>query len=171
MTRWIVISFSGDYEKSNFGNVYAAIIQPVIREHRGTTGKCATDGGLTESEHAFPDLASARAAAKNIKAALNRLPSFLTGGYPVTATVMPPGYEKNGSHGIVRPDYSFDPSYRAATCKSFAATKKLAAKYKDRPSPPFPANDYRNARLPGNDGRMYLSAPNKKNAYSWKPTA
>ena len=41
-------------------------------------------------------------------------------------------------------------------------------KYKTRNSPPFPANDYCNKKKKGNDGKMYISKPNKNNVCSWK---
>ncbi len=37
-----------------------------------------------------------------------------------------------------------------------------------RNSPPFPANDYCNKKKKGNDGKMYISKPNKNNICSWK---
>ena len=41
-------------------------------------------------------------------------------------------------------------------------------KYKNRKSPPFPANDNCNKKMKGNDGNMYLSVPNKNNVCAWK---
>ena len=41
-------------------------------------------------------------------------------------------------------------------------------KYKLRKSPPFPANDFCNKKKKGNDGKMYISKPNKNNVCSWK---
>lgn len=41
-------------------------------------------------------------------------------------------------------------------------------KYKIRDSPPFPANDHCHETKPGNDGRLYVSTPNKKGICSWK---
>jgi len=42
-------------------------------------------------------------------------------------------------------------------------TKRL-----NRPSPPYPANDYCGKTMKGNDGNMYKSIPNVKNICSWK---
>lgn len=41
-------------------------------------------------------------------------------------------------------------------------------KYQKRPSPPFPANENCGKTLPGNDGNMYISKPNKNGICSWK---
>ena len=46
--------------------------------------------------------------------------------------------------------------------------KSTLQKYKTRNSPPFPANDYCNQKKKGNDGKMYISKPNKNNICSWK---
>ena len=46
--------------------------------------------------------------------------------------------------------------------------KSTLEKYKTRNSPPFPANDYCNQKKKGNDGKMYISKPNKNNICSWK---
>lgn len=45
---------------------------------------------------------------------------------------------------------------------------KTLKKYKDRKSPPYPANDNCNKKMKGNDGNMYISKPNKNNICSWK---
>lgn len=45
---------------------------------------------------------------------------------------------------------------------------KTLKKYKDRKSPPYPANDYCNKKMEGNDGTMYVSKPNKNGVCSWK---
>lgn len=44
---------------------------------------------------------------------------------------------------------------------------KTLKKYKERKSPPYPANDNCNKRMKGNDGNMYISTPNKKNVCTW----
>ena len=41
-------------------------------------------------------------------------------------------------------------------------------KYKNRKSPPYPANEYCNQVMKGNDGNEYISKPNKNNVCSWK---
>ena len=41
-------------------------------------------------------------------------------------------------------------------------------KYKNRKSPPYPANDNCNKKMKGNDGLLYISKPNKNNICSWK---
>ena len=45
--------------------------------------------------------------------------------------------------------------------------KSNLTKYKNRPSPPFPANDCKNEKKLGNDGQMYKSTPDKNNIYKW----
>lgn len=45
---------------------------------------------------------------------------------------------------------------------------KLATKkYSKRPSPPFPANDFCGKKKKGNDGKMYISKPNKNGVCRW----
>jgi hypothetical protein len=45
---------------------------------------------------------------------------------------------------------------------------KLATKkYTKRTSPPFPANDFCGKKKKGNDGKMYLSKPNKNGICRW----
>jgi len=54
--------------------------------------------------------------------------------------------------------------------KMIDATKgsKLAVKkYTTRKSPPYPANEYCGKRKRGNDGKMYLSKPNKNGVCRW----
>ena len=45
---------------------------------------------------------------------------------------------------------------------------KTLKKYKNRKSPPYPANENCNKKMKGNDGNMYISTPNKNNICSWK---
>jgi hypothetical protein len=40
-------------------------------------------------------------------------------------------------------------------------------KYKNRPSPPYPANEWCGERKKGNDGNMYISKSNKNNVCRW----
>lgn len=42
-------------------------------------------------------------------------------------------------------------------------------KYLTRKSPPYPANDHCNKQMKGNDGRNYISMPNRHQVCSWKP--
>jgi len=52
--------------------------------------------------------------------------------------------------------------------KEKSGKKLTLKKYRNRKSPPYPANDYCNKRKKGNDGLMYISKPNKNNVCSWK---
>ena len=45
---------------------------------------------------------------------------------------------------------------------------KTLKKYKNRKSPPYPANEYCGKQMKGNDGYMYISKLNKNNICSWK---
>jgi hypothetical protein len=45
---------------------------------------------------------------------------------------------------------------------------KTQKKYKNRKSPPYPANENCNKQMTGNDGKLYISKPNKNNICSWK---
>lgn len=45
---------------------------------------------------------------------------------------------------------------------------KTLKKYKNRKSPPYPANEHCNEIMVGNDGNQYISKPNKNNVCSWK---
>ncbi|WP_396189540.1 hypothetical protein [Flavobacterium sp.] len=47
-------------------------------------------------------------------------------------------------------------------------TSKIANKYLQRNSPPYPANDYCDRIKKGNDGKMYISMSNKNKICSWK---
>lgn len=44
---------------------------------------------------------------------------------------------------------------------------KTLKKYKNRKSPPYPANKNCNKKMKGNDGNIYISKPNKNNICSW----
>lgn len=55
--------------------------------------------------------------------------------------------------------------------KSFSGInnhKKTLKKYKNRQSPPYPANENCNKTMVGNDGNNYISKANKNNVCSWK---
>jgi hypothetical protein len=41
-------------------------------------------------------------------------------------------------------------------------------RYKERNSPPCSANDNCNKQMIGNDGKLYISKPNKNNVCSWR---
>lgn len=43
------------------------------------------------------------------------------------------------------------------------------AAYKNRPSPPYHAQDYKGQKKTGNDGELYISIANKKGIYTWRP--
>ena len=45
--------------------------------------------------------------------------------------------------------------------------KSTLKKYKERPSPPYPANDCQGQKKKGNNGKMYKSVPDKNNVYKW----
>jgi len=45
---------------------------------------------------------------------------------------------------------------------------KTLKKYKNRKSPPYPANNNCGKKMKGNDGNMYESKPNKNKICSWK---
>ena len=48
-----------------------------------------------------------------------------------------------------------------------AKPKLSVKKYRERPSPPYPANDYCGKRKKGNDGLYYISKPNKNGVCRW----
>jgi len=50
-------------------------------------------------------------------------------------------------------------------------TRKLAKKYLLRGSPPYPANEHCGETKKGNDGKMYVSVPDKNKVCRWKPVA
>jgi len=52
--------------------------------------------------------------------------------------------------------------------KAKSQHSKTLKKYANRPSPPYPANDYCGRQIRGNNGKMYLSKPNKNGVCSWK---
>ncbi len=45
---------------------------------------------------------------------------------------------------------------------------KTLKKYRNRKSPPYPANDNCNRQMVGNDGQLYISKPNVNHICSWK---
>ena len=46
--------------------------------------------------------------------------------------------------------------------------KNTTLKYKNRNSPPYPANEHCGIQMKGNDNTMYKSIPNKNNICSWR---
>ena len=46
-------------------------------------------------------------------------------------------------------------------------TRKIDKKYLKRDSPPYPANEYCGQTKKGNDGKMYVSKPDKNNVCRW----
>jgi hypothetical protein len=51
--------------------------------------------------------------------------------------------------------------------KPIVGKKNKTLKYKDRPSPPYPANDLCGKNKKGNDGNMYTSKKNKNGVCRW----
>ncbi len=49
--------------------------------------------------------------------------------------------------------------------------RKTLKKYKERKSPPYPANENCGKKMKGNDGTMYESRANKNGVCSWKKMA
>ena len=174
MSRWITIVLPGDYKKNNYQSIYAVYINPIILSHKGSEHKCVYDE-FTESEHKFKSLLDAKKRSKELnllfKKLIKKMP-FLFGkdkfiSKPMSY-VMAEYYEKYGERTIIRPTIGESGTYKAKLCKSFKSTLFLSDKYKNRPSPPFPANKYPNKIMQGNDGKMYKSLPNLNKIYSWK---
>lgn len=109
------MSLPGNYTKSKHRTIYAKLM-PIIRECGGTKSKCATDAMLSDSEHCFM---SAEAAKKCVRSLNRELKKIDVGSdvFKAVAKVMPVYYETNGDRTIVRPDYSFDPGFKAKTCR------------------------------------------------------
>jgi hypothetical protein len=59
-------------------------------------------------------------------------------------------------------------SKRRKILKSLSGRSKTLKKYKNRKSPPYPANNNCGKKMKGNDGNMYESKPNKNKICSWK---
>jgi len=51
--------------------------------------------------------------------------------------------------------------------KPIIGKKNKTSKYKNRPSPPYPANDWCGKNKKGNDGNMYTSKKNKNGVCRW----
>ena len=58
-------------------------------------------------------------------------------------------------------------SKKAKKVTGAKSVKKTQKKYATRPSPPFPANEHCGESKKGNDGKMYMSIPNKKGICRW----
>ena len=52
---------------------------------------------------------------------------------------------------------------------SFSCDVKAQKKYMNRPGPPYPANDCKGMTKKGNNGLMYVSVPDVRGIYRWKP--
>lgn len=46
--------------------------------------------------------------------------------------------------------------------------QRTTKKYRERPSPPYPANKHCGKQMTGNDGNMYKSTQNKNGVCTWK---
>jgi hypothetical protein len=49
-----------------------------------------------------------------------------------------------------------------------ACKKSTLKKYRNRPSPPYPAQECRKQKKKGSDGKWYISIPDKSGVYRWK---
>lgn len=101
MERWITVFLDGDYYKNKFKSIFTTIVHPIVKLHGGTNARCVTFENMTEAEYKFADLATAKAARTAIRKEFKKIK--IPGRSIVT--IMPDYYEKNGSRGIVRPDY------------------------------------------------------------------
>lgn len=161
--HWILITLPGNFKAMHYGNLYAAYFGPILLKHGATHHRGATLD-FTDTEHAFPTLAAARAAAKDVRALLTRFakkyPSLLSqtdssnSFISPRVTVMPAHYEKTGDRCLVRPDFHADGAPKIPT---FAVKVTLPKKYAERSSPPLPAKDYCGLSMQGNDGKTYIS--------------
>jgi hypothetical protein len=124
MSTWIVISLPEEYKVKNYLKLYNEYLFPIINKYKGTEHKCVCDG-FTESEHKFKNLLNAKKCAKEINILIknlikNKLFNFdMKNIIKPQAMVMPKTYEKNGDRTIIRPDYSYDKSYKAKSCGNF----------------------------------------------------
>ncbi len=124
MSTWIVISLPEEYKVKNYLKLYDEYLFPIINKYKGMNHKCVYDG-FTESEHKFKNLLNAKKCAKEINIVIknlikNKLFNFdMKNIIKPQAMVMPKTYEKNGDRTIVRPDYSYDKSYKAKSCGKF----------------------------------------------------
>lgn len=103
-------------------DLYKNHIMPIIKKHKGTNSKCASagkGGDFSESEHKFHSITSAKSAIKDLTKHLKdeKIPVGKKFGEEIIIVLMPPDYEETGSRGIVRPDYSYEPSIKFKKCK------------------------------------------------------
>ena len=56
---------------------------------------------------------------------------------------------------------------KPVSSNSSMCVKQVDKKYTTRKSPPYPANACKGAVMEGNDGKMYVSKPNKNGVYKW----
>ena len=124
MSRWIVITLPEEYKVNNYYKLYKDHLFPIINKYGGTKHKCVYDM-FTESEHKFKNLLDAKKCANEINKKLkslikDNLISFDNKSViKPKASVMSSTYEKTGDRRIVRPDYSFDKSYKPKQCNNF----------------------------------------------------
>ena len=125
MSTWITITLPEEYKVNNYYKLYDEYLFPIINKYKGMNHKCVCDG-FTESEHKFSSLEKAKKCAKELNSKLKELikenefnldnkKNFLK----PKAAVMPKYYEKNGERTIIRPDYSYDKTYKAKSCGKF----------------------------------------------------
>lgn len=69
--------------------------------------------------------------------------------------------------GILYLDESKGRPGKWSTKKPIVGKKNKTSKYKNRPSPPYPANDWCGRNKKGNDGNMYISKKNKNGVCRW----
>ena len=103
-------------------DLYKNHIMPIIKNHKGINNKCVSAGkygDFSESEHKFDSITSAKSSIKDLTKHLKeeKIPVGKKFMEEIIITLMPPDYEVTGSRGIVRPDYSHDPSVKYKKCK------------------------------------------------------
>ena len=69
--------------------------------------------------------------------------------------------------GILYLDRSKGRNGKWTTKKPIVGKKNKTSKYKNRPSPPYPANDWCARNKRGNDGNNYISKKNKNGVCRW----
>ncbi len=125
MSTWMVITLPEEYKVKNYFKLYEEYLFPIINKYKGINHKCVCDG-FTESEHKFTSLEKAKKCAKELNSKLKELikdkmfdlNNEKNRMKPI-ATVMPKYYEKNGERTIIRPDSSYDKSYKPKSCGKF----------------------------------------------------
>lgn len=125
MSTWIVITLPEEYKSKKYYKLYEEYLFPIINRYNGMNHKCVCDG-FTESEHKFKTLLNAKKCAKELNSKLKELikekmfnlDNEKNRMKPI-ANVMPKYYEKNGERTIIRPDSSYDKTYKAKSCGKF----------------------------------------------------